>query len=151
WSRSVSVAKSLAIVLAEPPKLILLPTEVGVSITLQGKVFVDSGLGDWIGFYDWLRTRDGKLLGVRTWLEKMSADDLRRNLAGNSAVELGNGEVRVWFSEERGFDEAFSADQDLGTHRMMRAGSDEFALTFDVERLSESELQTLLERALRVQ
>lgn len=147
----MSMAKSLAIVLTEPPTLVLLPAEVGDSVSLRGKGFVDSGLGDWIGFYDWLRTRDGKLLGVRSWLDEMGAEDLRRTLAQNSAVELGKGDVRVWFSADRDFDEAFSADQDLGTHRIVRAGADEFALTFNVERLSESELQTLLERALLVQ
>ena len=77
----MSMAKSLAIVLTEPPTLVVLPMEVGDSVSLLGKGFVDGGLGDWIGFYDWLRTRDGKLLGVRSWLDGMGAEDLRRTLA----------------------------------------------------------------------
>ena len=143
----MTATKSLVVVLTEPPTLHVLSTEIGDTVALAGRHFVDSGLGDWIGFYDWLRTREGKLLGVRTWLDELGTQDLRRTLAGNLAVELGKREIRVWFSAERGFEEAASTDQDLGTHRLMMAGPDKFALTFNLERLRANELHTLLEWA----
>jgi hypothetical protein len=142
----MNAPKSLAVLLTEPLTLHLLPTDVGSSVLLEGRTFVDSGLGDWIGFYDWLRTSQGELLGVRTWLTDPQVQGIRGELSNNSAVELGDADVRVWFSEERSFDEAASGDQDLGTHRIMKFGEGEFALTFNIERLSESELQTLIER-----
>lgn len=134
--------KTLAIVFSEPLALYVLPTDVTGSVRLGGREFTDSGSGDWIGFYDWLRTSDGELLGVRTWL---NIDDVgvRQELAQHSSVEVVDAEIRVWFSGNRRYDESRSDDQDLGTHRLIRAESNEFAFTFDLDQLDEGERAVL--------
>jgi hypothetical protein len=41
-------------------------------VTVGDAIYQDAGFGNWTAFYDWLRTSDGTLLGVRYWLR----DDL---------------------------------------------------------------------------
>src|SRR6266536_1010926 len=44
---------------------LLLTEYVGVEVAVEGVVFRETDSLDFTGFYDWLRSTDGRLLGVR--------------------------------------------------------------------------------------
>jgi hypothetical protein len=136
--------RTLVIVMKEPIRFHLAVEEdVALPLSLDGAVFSDVGYGDWMGFYDWLRTSSGKLVGIRTRLDAPGAEDLRQRIARNDAVDLDDGEIRVWFSSEQSFSEEKSDDQELGTHRVLTSHDGLLALTFNVESLSDEEFSAL--------
>jgi hypothetical protein len=107
---------------------------------------VDLGLGSWVGFYDWLRTSEGEVVGVRTWLhdDGDTAMQLSEVLAQNDSVDRGgHGELLIWPSGRCAFDEWMSGDQSLGTHRLLQNESGELALTFEIDALTDKERVTV--------
>jgi len=52
---------------AAPPQVRFLAEVHERSIEIDGERFLDAGLGDWIGFYDWLRTEPRAVIGVTLW------------------------------------------------------------------------------------
>jgi hypothetical protein len=69
--------------------------------TVENKTYEDAGFGNWTAFYDWLRSSDSSLLGVRYWLR----DDL--HFLGDSVknkdyaeVEAGR-QIEIYFSGRR--------------------------------------------------
>ena len=65
----MSAPEHLVVAVTAPLRLELRTGRVSGAITVGGRVFYDIGLGDWIGFYDWLRAGNGEIVGVRSWLE----------------------------------------------------------------------------------
>jgi hypothetical protein len=53
----------------QPAYLVESATIEGSSIEMGGTTFRDSGAGDWLGFYDWLRTSDNEVIGVRQYVD----------------------------------------------------------------------------------
>jgi hypothetical protein len=99
-------------------------------LTICGAKFKDSGAGDWLGFYDWLRTTEGKIVGVRQRIDEPSTFPFHERFQG--VVESREGkEVCVFFGSAREFDEAESCDTDFGNNCLFTAGGD-IALTFEV-------------------
>jgi hypothetical protein len=116
-------------------------------IIIKGERFEDSGLGNLAGFYDWLRTSSGQVIGVRTWLlDNPGVASVRALIANSSAIELHDKEVRCFFSTERHFDEAQSDDQEFGVHRIAISARGAVALTYDVGSLCEAELLSIKQR-----
>ena len=102
----------------------------GSELMLGGEVFKDSGAGDWLGFYDWLRTRTGKIIGVRLWVDEVNRD--LRAAAGCVNV-VGNAECFpfvIYLGDEREFADENSGDQDFGSNLLLLS-SGKFALTFN--------------------
>jgi hypothetical protein len=97
-------------------------------ILLEGKVFVDVGAGDWMGFYDWLRTSEGLVIGVRQYLDNPSVFPSSRTFRGVE-VDAKHGVVCAFFGQAREFDESASCDQDFGDNRLLVA-DDAVAITF---------------------
>lgn len=132
--REVSPAsnKLVAVILSprDLPRLVELNEEerVACRIQLDGKTFSGTGAGGWLGFYDWLRTSEGKIIGVRQYVDDRSIFPFSRTFQG---VKTHAGfEVCVFFGQSREFDETVSCDQDFGDNYLLTAG-DEIALTFN--------------------
>jgi hypothetical protein len=81
--------------------------------TVEGKTYRDAGFGNWTAFYDWLRSSDSSLLGVRYWLR----DDLRflgNAVESRSYVEVEPGrQIEIYFSGRREVDQRLSCDQEF--------------------------------------
>ena len=99
------------------------------AVRLAGKDHVDAGAGDWLGFYDWLRDRAGRVIGVQQWLFEPSTYPFAKAFAGVDA-DSHSGCVRIFFGQSRDVDEAASCDQDFGSNRLLVA-NDSIALTFN--------------------
>jgi len=140
----VKRSRSLIIVPSDPPEASFVDIDVGEELQVGDRVFFDPGFGDWIGFYDWLRSSGGEVLGVRSWLDDEAVAAIRDHVVVGNFVDWSGQQLRFWFSEQREFNEALSSDQELGTHRIMRGPDNELALTFNLERLSEAEFDTLI-------
>ena len=107
------------------------------AVRLAGKDHVDSGAGDWLGFYDWLRDRAGRVIGVQQWIDEPSTYPFAKAFAGVDADSHG-GCVRIFFGQSRDVDEAASCDQDFGSNRLLVA-SDSIALTFNAPHAMEGD------------
>jgi len=119
----------------ELPQLVELSEEeyAASSIQLTGRAFADTGAGDWLGFYDWLRSSAGEVIGVRQYVDDQSTFPLARDFKGVEK-DVKQGVVRIFFGQSREFDEVASCDQDFGDNRLLAAG-DEIALTFSARNL----------------
>lgn len=79
---------SLIVVAGVPWRIILSSEEVGDEIFVEGVRFVDTGNGVCIGFYDWLRSPDRRILGVRAWLDIADYGEAFRQFAKNPPFEI---------------------------------------------------------------
>lgn len=125
----------VAVVLSasQQPCLHTIRGALGPEITLGEEVFEDAGLGAWLGFYDWLRTKSGDVIGVRLWVDEAS-EQIRAagRCAGVVTGEDGSPLV-IYLGEAREFEEAMSDDQDFGFN-MLQVSDEKFALTFNPPR-----------------
>ncbi|APW41772.1 hypothetical protein [Rhodoferax saidenbachensis] len=119
---------AVAISSDSPPMVLGIANSIGAELHLNGEVFLDSGKGDWLGFYDWLRSTSGQVIGVRIWLDTK----LPRPLFKCQGVELikADQQLLIFFGQERQFDESSSGDQDFCSNQLFLS-KDRFALTFN--------------------
>lgn len=101
---------------------------VAPSIRLAEADYLDSGVGDWIGFYDWLRDPRGEVIGVQQWVDEASTFPFSKRFEGVEA-NAEHGFLRIFFGQSREVDEDNSCDQDFGSNRL-RVTSESVALTF---------------------
>ncbi len=100
------------------------------TIEIDGAIFRDSGAGDWFGFYDWLRTSDDLVIGVRIALFE-SIDQLLRLTASNMEIDAGRKILSIFFSNRRDYDEKKSDDQDFGDNWVFYGDDGSVLLTFN--------------------
>jgi hypothetical protein len=113
-----------------------------------GDRFEDVGLGEHNGFYDFLRSRKGEIIGLR-YLPSAGAESLFDEI---SAQERGfrfgrDGELRVLFiflGEDEDFDPETSSDQYFGDNAIYRSRvSGKIAVAFGYDLLSMAERASL--------
>ncbi len=107
------------------------------------KRYHDAGFGAWTAFYDWLRDSEGKLLGVRYWLEQDTEFlvDYTKPLGYVQAVPARH--IEIYFSERRAVDPKLSCDQAFLYDAIFRSDDGEYAIGFGVEELSDDNLRSL--------
>lgn len=102
------------------------------SISLDDEVFMAESLEPgWFGFYDWLRTKNGDVIGVRLHLEADSVDDLILELLLSLNPQNTVENIYIFFGAEREFDEAISGDTDFGGNMLYRGDRSSLAITFN--------------------
>ena len=125
--------EELAIVIlsgSRPPDVRSSTVPTGDTIEIHGVTFRDSGAGDWLGFYDWLRTSDDRVIGVRITLDE-EIDRLLQLKALNVEIDQTRRKILIFFSDRRDFDERTSDDQDFGDNRLFYGDDDSVLLTFN--------------------
>jgi len=125
------VVDTLIVILA-PERPIVFTSVIRDTFEHAGRRFRDAGLGDFTGFYDWLRDAAGGVIGVR-YLPFEASQALCDAVAGFPYVDMtaDRSSLTVFFSDERAFDPASSGDQSFGRNRVFVASDGAFALTFD--------------------
>jgi len=103
----------------------------GNSIEIDGALYVQTKAADWQGFYDWMRTRRGTVVGVRLWLDEDGDKRLLAVQCDGVEIDATRGLVQIWFTRERECDEGQSDDQDFGGNRLFRSFDGSLALTFN--------------------
>ena len=107
-----------------------IPDTLGSELALGDDLFRDSGLGDWLGFYDWLRTRSGEVIGVRVWIDQVNEQIRAAGSCANVISERDCFPLSIYFGESREFAEELSSDQDFGSN-MLLVSANAFAVTFN--------------------
>ena len=129
---ALNATGTVAVVLSptEQPRVYAINDLSGSKFSLGNEVFTDSGAGDWLGFYDWLRTKSGTVIGVRLWTDE--ANDQIRAAGRCAGVAAGDScfPLVVYLGAEREFEDEKSCDQDFGSN-MLLLGPNGFALTFN--------------------
>lgn len=111
--------------------------------------YTDVGLGDWTGFYDWLRSSEGVLLGVRYWPADAN-DALFENAGSVAYASIGTaGYLEIYFSQEGPSDPRRSNDQEFQYDAVFRSAEGEWAIVFDTAALTPSDLAQLGESDAR--
>ncbi len=118
-------------------------------VTVENTTYRDAGFGNWTAFYDWLRSSDSTLLGVRYWLR----DDL--SFLGESVqsrdyaeVEPGR-QIEVYFSEGRQVDQKLSCDQEFLYDAVFRSSDGTYAIGFGMEGLTDADIEHLTRSGIR--
>jgi hypothetical protein len=105
--------------------------------------YVDAAFGDWTGFYDWLRSADGNLLGVR-YTPSEGTEFLVEYMSKLSYVNADpSGHIEIYFSEERVIDAKLSCDQEFLYDAVFRSDDGDYAIGFGIEELNETDLNSL--------
>ena len=91
-------------------------------IELDGRTFKCLSAGGWLGFYDWLRDRSGRVVGVRQYIDDLDAFPWDRPFRGASRG-VGKRELLIFFDDEHAFDENSSCDQDFGDNFLFAHGN----------------------------
>lgn len=129
---------TLIVVLA-PERPVVFVAAVGDAFEHAGRCYRDAGLGDFTGFYDWLRAVDGGVIGVR-YLPFEASRVVCDAVAAFPYVDVtaDRSALSIFFSAECAFDPASSADQAFGDNRIFVAADGAYALTFDVGTLDDA-------------
>jgi hypothetical protein len=102
------------------------------TISLDGEDFtVSPAVLDWIGFYDWLRTSDGQVIGVRLQPDEDTLDEATLNFLVALDKHNSVDNLRIFFADVHEFDPRFSDDGDFGGNILMRGTNGSLALAFN--------------------
>ncbi|WP_422014362.1 hypothetical protein [Roseateles sp.] len=119
----------------ELPRFYSIQEDLHSELLLNGEAFTDSGSGDWLGFYDWLRTKSDEVIGVRIWVDKPNRHLSNAARCLNVASAKNNFPFVIYFSSDREFEDIKSCDQEFGSN-MLFLSSEKFAFTFSSPRTS---------------
>lgn len=146
--------KYLLINLRTTPELFLIDSLLPQQFKIFDEQYTDLKFGDFNGFYDWLRVKSGKIIGIR--FKPFDESELiaeythhlpycRLNYSGKNLESL-----EIYFSKERDFDFEISNDAYFGGNNLYVTENQTLAIIFDIERrenpyagLSEAELKSL--------
>jgi hypothetical protein len=116
-------------------------------VQIGGKVFEEIGAGDTNGFYDFLRDRDGNILGVKyspflglSYLcdSAVSGDGMRVINPHTSKASL-----ELFWGSAASYDPVLSEDQFFDYNYVFSAADGSFAVTFGFSYLSEMEINNI--------
>jgi hypothetical protein len=127
-------AQGFAVVVITKSRLpFLIPKMVieGGIVEISGVKYYEAKINDWLGFYDWLRTKGGEVIGVRLTVDSDSDERVLFLNYEGVVVDKDRRTVHIWFTTSRGYDETISDDQDFGGNRPFRSQTGAVALTFN--------------------
>lgn len=112
-------------------------------LTIDGQIYRPVG-PEWSGFYDWLRTGEGAVVGVRYHPTEETRFLLEEALALDYVAVGRHEDLCIYFGENRTFDPDQSEDQDFAYDQVFvapsRIGS---AICFSTENLTEAQVSGL--------
>jgi hypothetical protein len=113
----------------------------------KGTDYFDTGYGDFTGFYDWLRTDDGTIVGVgfQPLIDEKDEIELLTNefLKFSYIVKSEDvDEIDIFFSDNRKYNPSKSADQDFRNSRIYKSSDGEFAVSFGLREVIFSSLNS---------
>jgi hypothetical protein len=96
----------------------------------DGELFERSAKSsDWLGFYDWLRTTDGKLVGVRLSFDQTFHENLFQRYVSDSVIFSGDVVCLQWIDSAE-VDEDLSDDADFGGNSVFFGNAGSLAIGF---------------------
>lgn len=148
----VTTPKGEFLVIVFRPELTLALSEAqpAEGVSIEGVSYRATSTGDFTGFYDWLRDRSGKIIGLRYWPGSEGKLPLHTlNHLPYVRVPPGGTCIEVYFSQKRETDESRSDDQAFGGNSHFLSDSGELAICFETYFLSDSEMTSIREAKAR--
>jgi len=138
----------IVVILDAMPQILVIP-KGAAEFEFSGDRFEDVGLGLHNGFYDFLRSPSGEILGLR-YLPSPDAEDLLNGVPVGGCLRFTNdGQMRVlliFWGREQNFDPETSSDQYFGDNAIYRGeNSGKLAVAFAVDLLSSAERASFLD------
>lgn len=132
--------ESLIVILNEPVPALLLLSSEKEAFGWNGHEFQDVGIDTFFGFYDWLRTTDEKIIGVRMIFSAGEVDFLIPKLAKPQYVEwtLGSTAIEIFFTDEKTYSPSLSADQGFFGNRIYKSDDGTYAMSFGAKYVLDS-------------
>ena len=119
-------------------------------LTVGQRTYVDQIDKRWYGFYDWLRDKQGHVLGVRFWRAVLPRgydfQQICTRLSKFSYVEADDDDARcldVYFSGRRDLDQHESGDADFEENRILVSADGEYAITYGLGWLEVENIERL--------
>lgn len=136
--------KSLVVIFHSQVSLALLEKDPDKTLEIGDQVYRDVGLGDFNGFYDWLRDRTKSPIGIRFWPFKEARfiiDKVRPY--SYVTVDKDQKSLLIYFALGRKYEPRYSADQDFGNNRILSSAENADAVTFGLGVLTAQEIEAL--------
>jgi hypothetical protein len=117
---------------------LLLPVKIDEGVFHQLK-------GPYVGIgHDFLRATGGRILGVRSWMERVECPPLWDSLAASAhgSVDDDGWGVCVWFGHDRSFNDAISDDMSLSRNMILFDGT-RYAVALEIGHATEDEMEQL--------
>jgi hypothetical protein len=134
---------SLLIALRPKIGLATVPAWPVTKLAVEGHAYRPTG-PEWSGFYDWLRSEEGTVLGVRYHSTEDTAFLLEEARRLSYASVGQHGDVCIFFGENRAFDPEQSADQDFAYDQVFVATGMGSAICFSTENLSDDQVASIM-------
>lgn len=112
------------------------------TLTVDGQIYRPVG-PEWSGFYDWLRSKDGEVIGVRYHVTEDTRFLLKEASALNYAMIGQHEDVCIFFGDNRAFDPARSDDQDIAYDQVFVSNGEGSAICFSAENLTPTQIADL--------
>ena len=146
-AQSVELESVIAVILDARPQIHVVP-KGAANFEFSGDHYEDVGLGVHNGFYDFLRSRSGAILGVR-YLPSPDAEVVLSGVSQGDGLRFANdGQMRVlliFWGDEQDFDPETSSDQYFGDNAVYRGkDSGKLAIAFAIDVLSSAERASFL-------
>ena len=113
------------------------------AFTIGDRQYSEINIGDWTGFYDWLRDSEANLLGVRYSPFKDCEFLIERTAKLQYVKPDFPRNIEVYFFGRRSVEPKLSCDQDFAYAAIFRSDDGEYAIGFGMENLTESDLRSL--------
>jgi len=116
------------------PTLILSSDEKDV-FQIRNREFRDTGARSIVGFYDWLRTDERKVVGVRLTIFDEEFDYLTSEIAHLNYVKRLSDSVgfEIYFTDKTQYNIDVSDDQDFMDNRIYRSADGTLAISFNAQ------------------
>jgi hypothetical protein len=136
----------LAVVLGTQPKIIRIQRDAK-SFELQGDHFQDVGFGHHNGFYDFLRSQVGRIIGIRYFPAAQAEVTLKAVAAGEHITRTSAEKMTallIFWGADRHFNPEFPSDQYFGNNFIYRSNkSGALAVGFGIDILTADEKASL--------
>ena len=141
---SRSERETLIVFLRPRLTLALADEPPGDHFVVGDRSYRDSGHGDFIGFYDWLRSPSRELLGVRYWpFAEIDFPAAACDQLSYVVVEGEGSSLEVYFSPRRDYAAGVSDSQDFGENKLFSSEEGEFVISFGTHWLTDSDIERL--------
>jgi hypothetical protein len=121
-AEDISIVAALVSENAAPKLVPLSGNRAPSRVLVDESEFLEVATSDWLGFYDWLRSPDGRIIGVRQYFDEPGVFPWERVFLGVEGTGVPKNELLVYFGSERNFEPARSCDQSFGNNRLLMAG-----------------------------
>jgi hypothetical protein len=137
----------IAVVLDRSPQMVVVPKEAS-GFDISGDHFDDVGLGVLNGFYDFLRSGSGAIIGVR-YLPYPDAEFVLNEVPLGDGLRVANegseGVLLIFWGDDQTFDPSTSSDQYFGDNTVYRSKrTGRLALSFGIDTLTAAERASFL-------